>query len=146
MSKYSNKRETPEALATLGHIKRITRDMYEVIGNLMDKTAISIMQHYYKGQRWVIIHDEWVKLVVEGGELSARDDNGELILLAREDIIDILDMMEEGLIYADKCGRQYTPPFAPLLIESQGDGGQNHERGSAPRPLPRSRRRAVKIR
>ena len=146
MSKYSTRRESLESMATLRQIGKISKDMYDVIVALMDKTAVSVLRTYYKGPRWVIIHDEWVQLVVEDGTMIAMDDAGNMVLLGKEDLIDILDMLEDGRIYASACGRMYAPPFAPLRVDLQGEGGQNHERVGASRPLPRSRRRAVKIR
>lgn len=44
MSKYTTKRESLESMATLRQIGKVTKDMYDVIVALMDKTAV-IQEH-----------------------------------------------------------------------------------------------------
>ena len=124
MSKYSTKRGTPEAVAAIRQINITTVRMYEVITSLVAKTIVSILREYFKGPRWIFFRDGWYQLVTDGGELSVLDDAGVECVCFKGDLIDILDQIEGGEVYADKCGRRVRPPYAPMRIDcSQGEGG-----------------------
>ena len=122
MSKYTSKRGTPEAVATLLQIKTVTVRMYDVVTSLVAKTIISILRTYYKGPRWVFFHDGWFQLCTDGGTLTVEDEDGIECIFSKGDLIDILDQVESGEVYADKCGRRLRPPYAPLMVDRSTGG------------------------
>ena len=123
MSNYTSKRGTPEAVATLLRINATTVRMYDVITSLVTKTIISILRTYYKGPRWVFFHDGWFQLCTDGGTLTVEDEDGIECIFSKGDLIDILDQVDSGEVYADKCGRRLRPPYAPLLVNRSPGGG-----------------------
>lgn len=123
MSKYTSKRGTPEAVAALLQINTVTVRMYDVVTSLIDKTIVSILREYYKGPRWIFFRDAWHQLVTDGGVLTLEDEDGAECMCSKGDLIDILDQLEIGEVYADKCGRHIRPRYAPLRVDRSQRGG-----------------------